>query len=159
MNTHLTFTVPTFNPTHDDGSALPDKHSHKLGTSIGKSTHRKRSHHATPSAAQSTTPSPLQKLQRGSVQLGQTLASVIATSGHAQSSRQDERRRRASSVEKMKARLDRSTGPQGAVVNTGGLGARMGPDGGTGHRRRNTCSEDGRPHVCADDVESSVGSG
>ncbi|KAH8902200.1 hypothetical protein BR93DRAFT_361847 [Coniochaeta sp. PMI_546] len=135
---------------------MSDDHVHRLGTSLGTSSGRKRSHHAVHADAQGESSSVLQKLRNGSVQFGQALASAVGGSGHVQ--QQSEQDRRVTGVDRMKAILDRSSAQHGgmdagALPRVGAASPKVAED-----RRCETCSEDGRPHMCVDEGMSSNGS-
>ncbi|OIW24752.1 hypothetical protein CONLIGDRAFT_648876 [Coniochaeta ligniaria NRRL 30616] len=153
----LAFTLPAFERGHDP---VPDDNTHRLGASIGTSAGRKRSHHAVVSAdVRGPRSSVLQKLREGSVQFGQALASAVGGStGHAQQQQADQGRR-VSGMDRMKAILDRTAAQQGQVNTAGHTQVGTASREVVARRRRcDTCSEDGRPHMCADDGISSDGS-
>lgn len=156
------FTFPVFTDRNNPAAPPPDDHSshkQKLGASIGTSAGRKRnSHCAAPADTEAGSSSMLRKLRHGSVQLGHALASVVRGAAQAQQPQRAEQRRRVSSVDQMKAILDRTSQQHRPADTVGHLRARMVSGGDVGHRTCNTCSEDGRPHVCMDDAASSVGS-
>jgi hypothetical protein len=157
----LNFAWPAFASGYDP--MVPDNHgndNHKLGTSIGTSAGRKRSsHHAVPPDVEAGGSSMLQRLRQGSVQLGHALASAVGGSGHAQQPQRAGQGRRASSVDRMKAILDRTSPRHGATDSVGNPRVGMVVSSSeVRHRSCDACSEDGRPHICIDDTASSIGS-
>jgi hypothetical protein len=146
------FVEPGFGAARDAGF---DGSTHKLGTSIGISTSRRRSHHVLLPESALASSSVLQKLRRGSAPPGHALGSVGV--GQAQQPQQTEQGRRASSVDRMRVILERTSAHHGRRDTMGHRKAKM-VSRSAASRPPDTGSEDGRPHLCADHRHSSYGS-
>ncbi|KAB5566170.1 hypothetical protein GE09DRAFT_730258 [Coniochaeta sp. 2T2.1] len=150
----FTFTAPEFTKGADTRK-VSDDHPHKLGTSIGTSAGKKRQ--LTPPDADAGSSSVLQKLRRGSAQIGQAISSVVHGSTPSQEPHQSPQGRRTSCVDQMKAILDRASLQHERMETADHL--RVNVAGGKHTcRPSDICSEDGRPHVCSDEIMSWSGS-
>ncbi|KAB5582821.1 hypothetical protein GE09DRAFT_1278170 [Coniochaeta sp. 2T2.1] len=150
----FTFTTTEFTKGADTRKMSHD-HAHKLGTSIGTSAGKKRQ--LTPPDADAGSSSVLQKLRRGSAQIGQAISSVVGGSTLSQEPQQSAHGRRTSCVDQMKAILDRASVQHDRTETADHLLVNVAGDRHT-CRPSDTCSEDGRPHVCSDEIMSWSGS-
>lgn len=147
----FSFTVPRFGI---EKKRVSDGDTHKLRVAIGKSAGRRRSHNAPTSEPLTGASSMLQKLRQGSVQIGQALR--VGGSGHAHQTIHIDQGRRASSMDQMKAILDKTSAHQ-KLKDTSHQEPKMVVNK-AASRSADTCSEDGRPHLCSDERGSSYGS-
>jgi hypothetical protein len=121
---------------------------HKVGASIGTSTGRRLSSSHTVALEPSRRRSSIfWKLGRGSVQIGHASGSVVGSAGVGNM----DTMRRSSSVEMMRAILEKATAAESGRRETVAHAHWEPSIGRSSLLPLKPCSEDGRPHICTDD--------